>query len=29
LAREIAAKGIYPAVDPLDSNSTILTPEVV
>ncbi len=29
LAREIAAKWIYPAVDPLDSNSTILTPEVV
>lgn len=29
LSREIAAKGIYPAVDPLDSSSTILTPEVV
>lgn len=29
LSREIAAKWIYPAVDPLDSNSTILTPEVV
>ncbi|HRX63588.1 MAG TPA: F0F1 ATP synthase subunit beta [Candidatus Absconditabacterales bacterium] len=29
LSRQIAAKGIYPAVDPLDSNSTILSPEVV
>ncbi|MDG2428996.1 MAG: F0F1 ATP synthase subunit beta [Acidimicrobiales bacterium] len=29
LSREIAALGIYPAVDPLASTSTILTPEVV
>ena len=29
LSRSIAEKGIYPAVDPLDSTSTILTPEVV
>jgi F-type H+-transporting ATPase subunit beta len=29
LAREIAALGIYPAVDPLASTSNILTPEVV
>jgi F-type H+-transporting ATPase subunit beta len=29
LNREIAAIGIYPAVDPLDSTSTILAPEVV
>jgi F-type H+/Na+-transporting ATPase subunit beta len=29
LAREIAAIGIYPAVDPLSSTSNILTPEVV
>ncbi len=29
LNRAIAAKWIYPAVDPLDSNSTILSPEVV
>ena len=29
LAREIAAIGIYPAVDPLASTSNILTPEVV
>jgi F-type H+-transporting ATPase subunit beta len=29
LAREIAALGIYPAVDPLASTSTILAPEVV
>jgi len=29
LAREIAAKWIYPAVDPLNSNSTILTPDLV
>jgi len=29
LARDIAAKGIYPAVDPLDSTSRILDPEVV
>ena len=29
LSREIASKGIYPAVDPLDSTSRILTPEVV
>ena len=28
-ARDIAAIGIYPAVDPLDSTSTILAPEVV
>lgn len=29
LSREIASLGIYPAVDPLDSNSRILTPEIV
>jgi F-type H+/Na+-transporting ATPase subunit beta len=29
LNRAIAEKGIYPAVDPLDSTSTILTPSVV
>ncbi len=29
LAREIAALGIFPAVDPLASTSTILTPDVV
>jgi F-type H+-transporting ATPase subunit beta len=29
LSRDIAAIGIYPAVDPLDSTSTILAPEVV
>ena len=29
LSREIASQGLYPAVDPLDSNSRILTPEVV
>ncbi len=29
LNRDIAAMGIYPAVDPLDSTSTILSPEVV
>jgi F-type H+-transporting ATPase subunit beta len=29
LSREIAAQGIYPAVDPLASTSTILAPEVV
>ena len=29
LSRDIAAIGIYPAVDPLDSTSTILSPEVV
>ncbi len=29
LNRAIAEKGIYPAVDPLDSSSTILTPDVV
>lgn len=29
LNREISAKGIYPAVDPLDSNSRILEPRVV
>ena len=29
LSREIASQGIYPAVDPLDSPSRILTPEVV
>ena len=28
LSRDIAALGIYPAVDPLSSTSTILTPEV-
>ena len=29
LSRTIAEKGIYPAVDPLDSTSTILTPDVI
>jgi F-type H+-transporting ATPase subunit beta len=29
LSRKIAEKGIYPAVDPLDSTSRILAPEVV
>ena len=29
LSREISSMGIYPAVDPLDSTSRILTPEVV
>ncbi len=29
LSRDIAALGIYPAVDPLSSTSTILTPEIV
>lgn len=29
LSRSIAEKGIYPAVDPLDSTSTVLTAEVV
>jgi len=29
LSRDIAALGIYPAVDPLASTSTILSPEVV
>ena len=29
LSRDIASQGIYPAVDPLDSTSRILTPEVV
>lgn len=29
LSRQIAEMGIYPAVDPLDSTSRILTPEVV
>jgi len=29
LSRKISELGIYPAVDPLDSNSRILTPEVV
>ena len=29
LSRGIAEKGIYPAVDPLDSTSTILKPEIV
>jgi F-type H+-transporting ATPase subunit beta len=29
LNRAIAEKGIYPAVDPLDSTSTILSPDVV
>ena len=29
LSREIASQGIYPAVDPLDSTSRILTPKVV
>ncbi len=29
LDRGIASRGIYPAIDPLDSNSRILTPDVV
>ncbi|HOV41373.1 MAG TPA: F0F1 ATP synthase subunit beta, partial [Oscillospiraceae bacterium] len=29
LSRQIASLGIYPAVDPLDSNSRILAPEIV
>ncbi|MBR2188938.1 MAG: F0F1 ATP synthase subunit beta [Eubacterium sp.] len=29
LSRDIASQGIYPAVDPLDSTSRILTPDVV
>mgnify|MGYP003705925717 FL=1 len=29
LARELAAKGIYPAVDPLNSSSTMLQPNIV
>ncbi len=29
LSRQVAALGIYPAVDPLASTSTILTPEIV
>jgi F-type H+/Na+-transporting ATPase subunit beta len=29
LSRQIAALGIYPAVDPLSSSSTILTPEII
>ena len=29
LSRSIASLGIYPAVDPLDSTSRILTPEIV
>lgn len=29
LSRDIVEKGIYPAVDPLQSSSTILTPEIV
>jgi F-type H+-transporting ATPase subunit beta len=29
LSRSIAEKGIYPAVDPLDSTSTILKPDVL
>lgn len=29
LSRNIASLGIYPAVDPLDSNSRVLTPEIV
>jgi len=29
LSRQIAEKGIYPAVDPLDSTSTILKPDIV
>ena len=28
LSRDIASQGIYPAVDPLDSTSRILSPEV-
>ena len=29
LSREISSQGIYPAVDPLDSTSRILSPEIV
>jgi F-type H+-transporting ATPase subunit beta len=29
LSRNLAAKGIYPAVDPLDSTSTMLQPNIV
>jgi F-type H+-transporting ATPase subunit beta len=29
LSRQLAAKGIYPAVDPLDSTSTMLQPNIV
>ncbi len=29
LSRDIASQGLYPAVDPLDSTSRILTPEIV
>jgi F-type H+-transporting ATPase subunit beta len=29
LSRAISEKGIYPAVDPLDSTSTILKPEII
>ncbi|CAN6465185.1 unnamed protein product [Victoria cruziana] len=29
LSRGLAAKGIYPAVDPLDSTSTMLQPQIV
>ena len=29
LSRNLAAKGIYPAVDPLDSTSTMLQPSIV
>jgi vacuolar-type H+-ATPase catalytic subunit A/Vma1 len=29
LSRQISEKGIYPAVDPLDSTSTILKPEIL
>ena len=29
LSRSLAAKGIYPAIDPLDSNSTMLQPWIV
>ena len=29
LSRSISEKGIYPAVDPLDSNSTIVKPDIV
>jgi F-type H+/Na+-transporting ATPase subunit beta len=29
LSRELAAKGIYPAVDPLQSNSTMLQPNII
>lgn len=29
LSRDIASKGIYPAVDPLESNSSLLDPQIV